>query len=251
MVSVGDRRPFIFGHRGARAHAPENTLAAFRLAREQSADGIELDAKLSADGEIVVIHDQTVDRTTNGKGRVADLSLADLKRLDAGSSFSPAFKAEPIPTLEEVFIAVGRDLLVNVELTNYGSLRDSLPDKAAALIRKLGLEGRVIISSFSPSNLVRFRRLIPEVPLGLLTMTGFSGWVARSLLGSWIPKDALHPHFTDVSPALVEAWHRKGKQVNVWTVNLREEMERLANLNVDGIITDDPALALQVLRKIG
>ena len=199
----------------------------------------------------MVIHDQTVDRTTGGKGRVIDFSLKELKRLDAGSSFSPAFKAEPIPTLEEVFEAVGRNLLVNVELTNYASMRDSLPEKVAALIRKLSLEEQVIISSFSPTNLVRFRKILPGVPLGLLTMTGLTGKLARSFLGGWIPKDALHPHFTDVSRALVEGWHRRGKKVNVWTVNQPEEMLRLANLKVDGIITNDPALTHRVLTMPG
>jgi glycerophosphoryl diester phosphodiesterase len=242
-------RPLIYGHRGASARAPENTLAAFRLAREQSADGIELDAKLTADGEIVVIHDQTVDRTTNGKGRVLDLSLEEIRRLDAGCSFSPVFRSEHIPTLEEVLEAVGRDLLVNIELTNYASLLDQLPEKVATLISRLGLEDRVIISSFSPINLVRFRRKLPGVRLGLLTMTGFSGKLARSFLGRWIPSDALHPHYSNTTPDLVNAWQRRGKQVNVWTVNQTEEMVRLANLRVDGIITDDPALARQVLTK--
>ncbi|MBU0511232.1 MAG: glycerophosphodiester phosphodiesterase, partial [Chloroflexi bacterium] len=112
-------RPAIFAHRGASAYAPENTLAAFDLAIRQNADAIELDAKLSADGHVVIIHDQTVDRTTDGTGRVSDLQLAALQELDAGCTYDEAFRHERIPTLGEVFDAVGRKILINVELTNY------------------------------------------------------------------------------------------------------------------------------------
>ncbi len=247
MLPLESHLPLILGHRGASAHAPENTLAAFTLARQQAADGIELDAKLSADGAIVVIHDQTVDRTTGGSGKVSSLRLAELKALDAGSHFSAVFKGEPIPTLEEVFTEVGRDLLVNVELTNYASLRDPLPEKVADLIRRMGMEKRVLISSFSPTNLVRFRRRLTGVPLGLLTLEGAPGVLVRSLAGGLVPNQALHPYYSDVSASLVERYHRRGRRVNVWTVNQPEEMRRLAALKVDAIITDDPALARQVL----
>lgn len=251
MPASTARLPLILGHRGASAHAPENTLAAFRLACAQGADGIELDVKLSADGAMVVIHDQTVDRTTGGSGKVNSLKLEEIKRLDAGSFFSPAFKGEPIPTLEEVFAAVGQDLLINVELTNYASLGDALPELAADLIRRMGLESKVIISSFSPFNLVRFQRRLPGLPLGLLTMPGPAGVILRTLTGWLTPRQALHPHFSDVTPALVARYHRRGRKVNVWTVDQPEEMNRLAALRVDAIITDDPALACQVMGRAG
>ena len=111
-------RPVIFAHRGASAHAPENTIAAFELALAQQADAIELDVKLSSDGYVVVHHDDTVDRTTNGNGRIKDLSLAQLRSLDAGSFFAEKFRGEKIPTLEDVFEAVGKRTFINVELTN-------------------------------------------------------------------------------------------------------------------------------------
>src|SRR5690242_14424230 len=100
-------QPVLFAHRGASAHAPENTLAAFELALTQQADGIELDVKLTSDGHVIVHHDATVNRTTNGQGRIKDMTLVGLKKLDAGSSFSEQFRGEKIPTLEEVFEAVG------------------------------------------------------------------------------------------------------------------------------------------------
>src|SRR5512147_1736179 len=126
-------QPIIFAHRGASAHAPENTLAAFELALSQGADAIELDVKLSSDGQVVVIHDPTVDRTTGAKGRVKDMTLADMRTLDAGSFFSQNFVNEKIPTLEEVFETMGKRLFINVELTNYTTPRDHLVETVCML----------------------------------------------------------------------------------------------------------------------
>jgi glycerophosphoryl diester phosphodiesterase len=240
-------KPTIFAHRGASAYAPENTLAAFELAVLQGADAIELDAKLTADGEVVVIHDQTVNRTTGAKGRVAELTLAELRQLDAGSHFDIAFHGEPIPTLDEVFEAVGRKLYINVELTNYASVTDLLAEKAADLVRKHHLENRVLFSSFNPLALWRAKRRLPRVPGGLLTEQGRKGALARSPLGYLLGYAALHPHLSDLTPGLVERMHQRGCRVHVWTVNRSDDMQRLFSWGVDGIFTDDPVLARQVL----
>ena len=133
-------QPIIFAHRGASAYAPENTLAAFEQALIQGADGIELDAKLSADGHVVVIHDATLDRTTGVHGRVKDLSLADLQALNAGSFFSNNFSTETIPALEEVFESFGKKLFINVELTNYNTPRDHLVETVCMLVKKFNLQ---------------------------------------------------------------------------------------------------------------
>lgn len=242
-------RPILFGHRGASAHAPENTLAAFLLALEHSADAIELDAKLCADGQVVVIHDQTTDRTTGVSGTVAKMTLAQLNELDAGSYFDVAFKGEPIPTLDEVFELVGKRTHINVELTNYASPLDSLPAKAAAIVKRHGLEKRVIFSSFNPIALVRARQHLPEVPSGLLAFSGRGGWVARSFFAEALPHEALHPEARDVTRALVRREHRRGRLVNVWTVNNPDTMRHLFLVGVDGIFTDDPRLARQVLEE--
>jgi glycerophosphoryl diester phosphodiesterase len=161
-------KPTIFAHRGASAYAPENTLAAFKLAIEQKAPAIELDAKLSADGQIMVIHDQTVNRTTQGSGKVGEMTLAALRELDAGIHFTPPFKGEKIPTLEEVFETVGKQIFINVELTNYASILDDLPEKAATLVKRFGLTSSILFSSFNPLALLRAKRIVPEVPIGLL-----------------------------------------------------------------------------------
>jgi glycerophosphoryl diester phosphodiesterase len=242
-------RPILFGHRGASAHAPENTLASFLLALEHAADAIELDAKLSADGQIVVIHDQTVDRTAGIPGTVAKMTLAQLKELDVGSHFDIAFKGEPIPTLDEVFELVGKRTHINVELTNYAAPLDALPVKVAGLVKRHGLEKRVIFSSFNPIALVRARQALPEVPSGLLAFPGRSGWFARSFLGEAFQHEALHPEARDVNPGLIRREHRRGRLVNTYTVNNPETMRHLFLMGIDGIFTDDPRLARQVLEE--
>jgi glycerophosphoryl diester phosphodiesterase len=242
-------RPAIIAHRGASAYAPENTLAAFKLALQQGADAIELDAKLSADGQVVVIHDQTVDRTTPFHGKVSDYRLAQLRKMDAGSHFDIAFKGEPIPTLEEVFKAVGQLTYINVELTNYASPTDPLPEKVAELVRHFKLSHRVIFSSFNPIALGRIRRLIPEAPIGLLAFPGIKGWLARSWLGRLLKYHSLHPEVGDVTAALVNRVQRRGCRIFVYTVNQQDEMQRLFALGVDGIFTDDPLLAHKTLRE--
>lgn len=239
-------QPVIFAHRGASAHAPENTLAAFELALAQNADAIELDVKLSADGHVVVIHDVTVDRTTDSHGRVRDLSLAQLKSLDAGSSFSEKYHGERIPTLEEVFEAVGRRTFINVELTNYNTPRDQLVETVCILVKKLGLQNHVIFSSFFASNLTKARAYLPEVPRGLLAFGGPLGAWARSFGFAFGKYQALHPFLKDVTPQQVQRVHRLDRRVHVWTVNAAEDMRRLFHWGVDGIFTDDPQLAVQV-----
>lgn len=228
--------PKIIAHRGASANAPENTLAAFKLAREQGADGIELDVMLSKDGHLVVIHDDSVDRTTNGKGLVRDMTLAELKLLDAGGG-------ERIPALEEVFEQFGNRFIINIELKNYNSVFDKLPIEAARLVKKYKLGNSVLVSSFNPFNLPRFHTQMPEAALGLLTQPGS----AKKWIWRLFEYQALHPHFSDVDKVLVASLHRRNRQVNVWTVDDPQEIRRLAGLEVDSIITNDPEGTRRVL----
>ena len=241
--------PIIFAHRGASTQAPENTLASFGLALSQGADSIELDARLSADGQVVVIHDPTVDRTTNGHGRVAELTLAELRSLDAGSFFSEKYHAEKIPLLEEVFEAVGKKMLINVELKNFTSPGDQLVEKVCALVKKHGLEKRIIFSSFLASNLKNAKRFLPEVPRGLLAVSGWKGAWARSFGFSFEDYAALHPYLADVTKQQILRVHRLKRRVHVWTVNRAKDMLQLKNWGVDGIYTDDPQLALRSLSR--
>lgn len=238
--------PFLFAHRGASAHAPENTLAAFELALAQKADGIELDVKLSADGHVVVIHDPTVDRTTGAHGRVKDMSLAELCSLGAGSFFSENFSSEKIPTLEEVFEAMGKRIFINVELTNYNSPRDQLVESVCMLVKKFNLQKHVMFSSFFASNLSKAGSYLPDVPRGLLALNGIPGAWARSFGYAFGKYQALHPYLKDVTPEQVQRVHRLKGRVHVWTVNKAEDMRQLFHWGVDAIFTDDPQLAVQV-----
>ncbi|MCX7756350.1 MAG: glycerophosphodiester phosphodiesterase family protein [Anaerolineales bacterium] len=236
--------PFYFAHRGASAHAPENTLAAFRLAREQGALAIEFDVKLTADRHVVVHHDVTLDRTTDGSGPLHRYPLAALRELDAGGKFSPQFRGEKIPTLEEVFETVGRDLFLNIELTNYATPFDGLVDAVAALVRKHRMEERVLFSSFFPTNLMRAEQLLPSVPRGQLSLPGGAGWWQRAA-GSLLRLHSEHPWKEDVTAESVRRAHARARRVYVWTVNAPTEMQSLRALGVDAIFTDDPLLANQ------
>ncbi len=234
-------RTLNWGHRGASGHAPQNTLAAFLLAAEMGADGIELDVHLSADGEAVVIHDDTVDATTDGSGQVSAMTLAELKALDAGGWFDPRFAGERIPTLQEVFDAVGQRLLINVEIKVEAGYHP--PDQEAETVRLIednGLIERVIVSSFSISSLRRTRRLNPNIALGLLyarVETPLFPTLAR-LLGARY--EALHPQFCLVNAGYMARARRRGLQVNAWTANEVSDMRRLLDAGANGIITNYP-----------
>lgn len=241
--------PIILAHRGASLHAPENTMAAFELALVQGAHGIELDVKLSADGEVVVFHDTTVERTTNGQGKVAKLSLAALRELDAGSFFSDEFQGEKIPTLAEVFEAIGKRTIINVELINHKTPWDGLADKVCEVVQRFGLQDSVLFSSFLSSNLKRTRKLLPDTPRGLLALGGWIGWWARSFGFNFGEYQALHPGLDDTTARQVARVHRLKRRIIVWTVNNGEDMRRLFNWGVDGIITDDPKLAVEIISE--
>jgi glycerophosphoryl diester phosphodiesterase len=240
--------PLLIGHRGAKKYAPENTLAAFNLALEQGADGVELDVKLSADGFVVVHHDETVDRTTDGNGWLARLSLAQLRELDAGSFFSENFRGEKIPTLEEVFESIGKRAFINVELTNYSTPHDRLVEKTCELVHRHALQKSVIFSSFSAGNLRKAALFFPEAPRGLLCQPGALGVWARSFGFNFGDYAALHPHITNVTAQTVQRVHRLKRKINVWTANTEEDVRRLVGWGVDGIITDDPALTVRAAR---
>jgi glycerophosphoryl diester phosphodiesterase len=241
--------PVVFAHRGDSAHAPENTLAAFTMAAEVGAPAIEFDVKLSADGRVIVIHDQTVDRTTDGRGDVRRLPLAALRDLDAGARFADSFRGERIPTLEEVFETVGSRLYMNVELTNYATPLDHLVPEVVKLVKKFGLEQRVLFSSFFPNNLLKAAQLLPEARRGLLAWAGWMGWPARAFGFRSNVYGALHPHLSNATLGLVNRVHAAGKRVHVWTVNAPDDIKRLVDLGVDGLFTDDPALALKILGR--
>lgn len=236
----------IFGHRGASAYAPMNTIPAFELAAKQGADAVELDVHLSKDGTLVVFHDFSVDEHTNGKGEIAELTIEELKALDAGAWFAPKFAGTEIPTLDEVFEAVGKKLLVNVEIKSLSPTGDGTEEALAACIERHAMQERVIVSAFNPKIIKRFRPLLPKVPLAYLmspeTMAGSTQVVVNPH-----SYDASHLHYEMVNQSQM-AWSKEhGHIVNVWTVNDAQRARQLALLGVHGIISDKPDTIKQAL----
>ena len=243
-------RTLNFAHRGASGHAPQNTLAAFLLAAEMGADGVELDVHLSRDGEAVIIHNATVDETTNGQGRVGAMTVAEVQALDAGGWFGDQFAGERIPTLQEVFAAIGHRLLVNVEIkVELGHHPAALEAEVVRLIEDMQMTERVIVSSFSPTSLRRVRRLNSSIALGFLYGKPEPAFLPLLLRWLLLPFDALHPHFGMVHAQYVDRARRWGKRVNVWTVNDADDMRRMRDLGVDAIITNYPDVLGGVLAE--
>jgi glycerophosphoryl diester phosphodiesterase len=196
---------------------------------------------------VVLMHDDTVDRTTNGTGRVCDLTLVDLKRLDAGIKFNSSYQGEPIPTLAEVFETFGNRVFINVELTNYSTPADDLTRKVLSLIKEHNLESSVMLSSKSILNLAQVHACLPAMPLGFITHAYSAHELLQSNLVKLGPHLALHPHLVDSTSELIEAAHALNTRVHVFTVNFASFMEHLFKSGVDGIFTDDPPLAFKVL----
>lgn len=241
-------RPLVLGHRGASEEAPENTLAAFRLAIEQGADGVELDAWRCRSGEVVVVHDEDARRVAGSPLRVPDATLPELRALDVGAWKGARFRGERMPLLLEVLEALP-GAIVNVELKSRG--RDlRLAEATARAITRAGAQGRVIVSSFDFRLVSAFRLAAPEVPVGLL-FDGDHPWRLRTAVAArLLHAAAVHPALPLVTPERVARWRRRGLAVNVWTADAPEEVERLATLGVDAIITDAPGRARELVRRI-
>jgi glycerophosphoryl diester phosphodiesterase len=240
-------RTLNIAHRGVRRHAPENTLPAFQLAVDLGVDGVELDVGLTSDSVPVVIHDRAVDRLTDGSGLVANLTLAQLKELDAGVRFGQQYAGTRIPTLSEVLEAFGGKVLLNVELKPCAP-DAQLAEPVAGMVLSFGLAGSVLISSFSPLLLDRVRAAAPEIPLGYLFSPSPVGRLAnRPSRLMAMPCDALHPHCRSVNRRFVRRAHRNGYRVNVWAVDDLRDIRRMVALGVDMIIGDSPQLVKEVL----
>ncbi|BFH61525.1 glycerophosphodiester phosphodiesterase [Paenibacillus azoreducens] len=227
-----------FAHRGSSKICPENTMAAFKKGLEQGATGIETDVQLSKDGRMVLIHDETLDRTTSGTGWVKDHTLEELKHLDAGSKFDPVFQGEQIPLLDELLeLTKESGTIINIELKNGTVMYEGLEEKVIELVRAYHMSERVIISSFNHYSLSYCKKLAPEIRTGILYMEGlYEPWEYAKTLQA----DALHAYHRAVLPEFVAKAKSSGKAYHPFTVNDCEEMERLLQAGVDGIITDYP-----------
>jgi glycerophosphoryl diester phosphodiesterase len=227
-------------------------VAAFRLALAQGDDGVELDVALSADEVPVVIHDDTVDRTTDGTGRVDQLTLAQLKQLDASGpgKFGTQYAGERIPTLAEVFQALPAPALIQVELKRDTSPGQELAAEVVALVRAHGLEARVWLSSFYYDNLRRVKGLAPALPVGLLYAPDEPLRMLRAWLWPGVLAEAQHPYHLLAQTVAVRWWHWRGYRVNVWTVNTEPALRRAMQRGVDGVMTNYPDVAVRVRRGL-
>jgi glycerophosphoryl diester phosphodiesterase len=246
MAASGDRRVLNVAHRGASSVAPPNTLSAVRRAYELGADGVEFDVRLSRDRVPVVIHDATVPLARGGKARVADLTLRELKEIDVGSQFASAFRGERIPTLQELLTSARGHLLLNVELKTAGLLDTALVRATVTEIRHLRMEGSVLISSFNPLAVLQAKGAAPEIPAGLLGARRLGRLSVLVMLARLARIEAVHPEHTSVDSSSSARARKHGLRLHTWTVDDSEEMRRLIDLGVDGIITNFP----QVLQGI-
>jgi glycerophosphoryl diester phosphodiesterase len=241
-------KPLIIAHRGASRQAPENTMAAFQRALELGAGGIELDVQLTADGCLVVIHDEMLDRTSNGKGPVKEKTLEELKRLDFGSWFSPEFRDERIPTLEEVlWLLSGWDGLLNIEIKNGPVFYPGIEKAVADAVLKYNRTNRTIVSSFNHYSLVQIRKYEPEIKTAPLYMAGiYEPWEYARRIGA----AAIHPLFNNIVPELVKGCRQNNIMVNPFTVDNPEHIKAVAAAGVDGIITNVPDIALNIIKEM-
>lgn len=241
-------RPLLIGHRGYPARFPENTLAGFEGAIRAGCDMIELDVTLTKDRRLVVIHDDTLERTTNGRGLVREHTLADIKRLDAGSWFAARFSAERVPELSEVMALAAGRCLVNVEIKTSAFDADEPSDaverQVVNLLQASGAMDRVIVSSFDRRILERIAAMEAPPPLAFISDRPLDKGALDFLLA--IKAFSHHPRFTTLDRAQVERLHAAGLKVYPWTINTSEEAQRTLALEVDGLICNE----LQIMGSV-
>lgn len=237
-----------FAHRGYSGKYPENTLLAFEKAIEAGADGIELDVQLSRDGQLVIVHDETLDRTTDGKGCVKDYTLDELKRLDASYMYGGSMGVNRIPTLEE-YCKLVQDLpiITNIELKTGIFTYPGIEQKTFNCIQQFGLQDRVILSSFNHYSILRMREIAPALKYGFLSET----WIIDA--GAYVAGQGVqcyHPQFRSLTPEAIAELKQHGIEINTYTVNTEEDVTYLANYGIDAVIGNYPEMAGSVLKAL-
>ncbi|MDD6194635.1 MAG: glycerophosphodiester phosphodiesterase [Lachnospiraceae bacterium] len=238
-------KPLVWAHRGASGYAPENTLAAFQMAADMGADGVELDIQLTKDDQIVVIHDETIDRTSDGKGYVRDYTLEELRRFNYNKT-KPEVEWADIPTMAEVFdLLKPTGLFINIEIKTGIYFYPQIEEKILALAKEKGMEDRVCYSSFNHYTVKRVQELEPSATVGFLYA---DGPIDMPEYGVKHGVQALHPALYNLQfEGFVEECHKKGLLLNVWTVNEEEHIRKCCDLGVNAIITNYPDLAREIV----
>lgn len=235
----------IFAHRGYSAVFSENTMTAFREAETAGADGIELDVQMTMDGEIVVIHDEKVNRTTSGNGYVKDFTFKEIRQLNANKM---GIKKEPVPALAEVLEWLQtNELTCNIELKNSYFPYKGMEEKVIGFVHSYGLAERIIFSSFNHYSIVYCYQLAPEIETApLYSGHIFMPWVyAQS-----IHAGAIHPNYRGLTDDIIKKSIKSGIAVRPYTINRDADMQRLFNINCSALITDDPVKALRIRKKL-
>ena len=238
----------VIAHRGFSGAAPENTLAAVRAAIDLGAYMAEIDVTLSSDGQVVVIHDTTLQRTTNGHGDVLKFSLADLRKLDAGSWFSKAFTGERIPTLDAMLVEVDDRILLNVEIKSE-AVGLGVVEKVAAAIRAQGMTDEIVVSSFSPTALEKMHALAPEIRTAVLYNKEVHQGMDPMEIVTGVGASAFNIKGVRLTPEMLRRCHEHGIPVAVFTVNKKRHMRKTIERGVDAIFTDRPDRLLKILAK--
>ncbi|MFC2949330.1 glycerophosphodiester phosphodiesterase [Virgibacillus sediminis] len=243
-VSMREQQQIInVAHRGASAHAPENTMAAFEKGFEMKADYVEIDVQMTKDGELVLIHDTTVDRTTDGTGLVGDFTLEEIRQLDAGSWFGEEFAGEKVPTFEELLDAYRGKVGILIEL-KAPELYPGIEEKVAEALKERNMDktanGKIVIQSFNHESVKKSKELLPELPHAVLAGMSWADVTDEQLAEFATYADFFNPNMNIVTPELVESVHTAGMEIYPYTSRSEEQAKHLFDLNVDGIITDYP-----------
>lgn len=232
----------IIAHRGASGYAPENTMEAFKLAVEMKADGIETDVHLTKDGEVVIMHDEKIDRTTDGTGYLKDYTYAELMKFNANNHMEQ-YEFCKIPKLTDLLALVKESgILLNIELKTDFIAYPQIEEKVLNLVKEYEVEEQIIYSSFNHYSIAKIKALDATAKTGLLYMEGlYKPWdYAKS-----INVEALHPFYPNLEiPDYVTECHKNKIMINAWTVNKRADMKHLIDLGIDGVITNYPDIAL-------
>lgn len=240
-MEIEKTHPMIWGHRGASAHAPENTLPAFKLAVEQGADGVELDVWRCGSGEVVVTHNQDLSILTGSPGNVENTPLDTLKQLDFKGPKWPGWNRVSLPTLPEVLEVVQGLAWINIEVKGKHFFNRGIEAAIVADLKSMGLMEKTIVSSFNPASLARFQKLTPSLHRGLLFKSQTALPLRRAVARYWVRPYSLHPNL----PLLSQQWcaraRKKNQKVVAWTINNIQDLDRCIRYGVDAMITDDPA----------
>lgn len=238
----------IWAHRGASACAPENSMEAFDLAKRMGAEGIELDVHLTKDDHLVVAHDETVDRCSDGSGRIVDMTLSELLKLDF-SNGKKGYSKIKIPTLEQVLHFIKESgLSLNIEIKNGIVLYDRIEEKILRLVDKMGLRDKVIYSSFNHYSLTIVKKLDPSAKTGVLYSEAM---VDPCIYAKHLHAEAIHPYFaTLMVPGVIEGCKKHGIRIHTWTVDKQDDLAWMFRSEVDAVITNRPDEAIRVRKLI-